>query len=130
MKEGCRDTATVRLSSCLEPSGAQATPRNARIDVEVAAHVLATMGPFAISCIATSPALVLAHSSLLRSGGAGPWIVINGVIVGEHGSTNQRHDIGLGSRNAFDSDHVHTAGDEERHLVADMETDQGSPQWR
>ena len=108
----------------------QATSRGARIDVEDVDHVVATIGPSALPRTATSPALILAHSGLLRSGGVGPWIIINRVIVGEHGSTDQRHDIGLGSRDAFDSDHVHAACDEVRHLVADMETDQCSPQWR
>ena len=46
MKKGVIRTApsTVRLSSCLEPSGVQATPRNARIDVEDVDHVTATIG--------------------------------------------------------------------------------------
>ena len=46
-------TTTVRLSSCLEASGVQATPRNARIDVEDVYHVVATIGPSAVPCIAT-----------------------------------------------------------------------------
>jgi len=55
MKEGGIRTApaTVRLSSCLEASGVQATPRNARIDVEDVYHVVATIGPSAVRCIAT-----------------------------------------------------------------------------
>jgi hypothetical protein len=55
MKEGGIRTAstTVRLNSCLEESGVQATPRNARIDVEDVHHVVATIGPSAVPCIAT-----------------------------------------------------------------------------
>jgi hypothetical protein len=41
-------TTTVRLNSCLEASGVQATPRNARIDVEDLDHVVATIGPSAV----------------------------------------------------------------------------------
>lgn len=44
---------TVRLSSCLEPSGVQATPRNARIDVEDVDHVITNIGPSTRPCIAT-----------------------------------------------------------------------------
>ena len=93
MKQGYPDgTTTVRLSSCLEASGVQATPRNARTGVEDVYLVVATIGPSAVPRTATSPALILAHSGLLRSGGGGPRIVINGVTVGEDGSTNQRHE--------------------------------------
>ena len=55
MKEGGIRTAstTVRLSSCLEASGVQATPRNARIDVEDVCHVMMNIGPSAGFCIAT-----------------------------------------------------------------------------
>jgi hypothetical protein len=55
MKEGGIRTAptTVRLSSCLEESGVQATPRNARIDVEDVGHVVVNIGPSAAPCIAT-----------------------------------------------------------------------------
>jgi hypothetical protein len=41
-------TTTVRLRSCLEASGVQATPRNARIDVEDVDHVVATIEPSAV----------------------------------------------------------------------------------
>jgi hypothetical protein len=37
----------------LEPSGVQATSRNARIDVEDVCHVVATIGLSAVPCIAT-----------------------------------------------------------------------------
>ena len=76
----CPDgTTTVRLSSCLAASGAK--------------QRRAMRGPVsAVPRTATSPALILAHSGLLRSGGGGPRIVINGVTVGEDGSTNQRHE--------------------------------------
>lgn len=108
----------------------QATPRDARIDVEDVDHVVTAMRASAIPLTTTSPALILAHGSPLRLGGGRPWIIIDRGVVGQDGSMNQRHDIGLGSRNAFDSDHIHAARDEVRHLVADMETDQCSPQWR
>jgi hypothetical protein len=55
MKEGGIRTAptTVRLNSCLEESGVQATPRNARVDVEKVCHVMVNIGPSVVSCIAT-----------------------------------------------------------------------------
>jgi hypothetical protein len=55
MKEGGIRTAptTVRLNSCLEESGVQATPRDARVDVENVCHVVVNIGPSAVSCIAT-----------------------------------------------------------------------------
>jgi hypothetical protein len=61
MKERGIRTAqlTVRLNSCLEESGVQATPRSAGIDVEDVDHVLAYIGPTAVPCIATKE-----HTSL------------------------------------------------------------------
>src|SRR5690349_6537027 len=43
----------VRLNSCLEASGVQAMPRNARIDVEDVDHVVPNIGASAVPCIAT-----------------------------------------------------------------------------
>jgi len=55
MKEGAHPDgrATVRLSSCLEASGVQAAPRNARIDFEGVGHVVPNIGPSAVPGIAT-----------------------------------------------------------------------------
>jgi len=63
------------------------------------------------------------------SGGGRSWIVVVWILVREHGGTNQWHDVGCGSRNAFDSDDVHATCDEVRHLIAYMETNECRPQW-
>ena len=52
-EEGIRTAQrTVRLGSCSEAPGAQAMPRNARIDVEDEDHV-SYIGLAAVRCIAT-----------------------------------------------------------------------------
>jgi hypothetical protein len=72
MKEGAIRTAptTVRLNSCLEASGVQATPRNVRIDVEDVYHVVATIGPSAVPCIATKERTVRTNSAPLEQADA------------------------------------------------------------